>query len=271
MVAWLVLAAALQAGAGPDPAGQLCALVTPRGDLVGFQMLPGEAQGDTLGLVATPGSVWPSRRLTGDRASFEAAPSGKSWFAFGGREGLVLELGRPARDSQRQTATLSRRDGGRPGLPLAFGYCAPGGSAIAPAPLDPNADPNAIGADIPAFDPRRWPAEDCGLLLSDGRRMQFGFRLAAEDQVEFSSPGLWAGRRVTTTIRWLRVGGGVQLGAFNRRGGPSGTQTMIVESNGSRAAKLIHLLEVGDPSAVNQTGYGICGYVGLVRRPAREN
>lgn len=270
MVAWLLFAAALQAGASPDSAANACTLVTPRGDAVGFHLPPAEAQGATITLVAMPGSVWPSRTLTGSRASLDAPPSGKSWFAFGGREGLVLELARADRDLQRQTATLSRREGGRPGLPLAFGYCQQGRSLTGQAPSDPNADPDAIGADIPAFDPRQWPANDCSLLLSDGRRMQFGFRLAG-DSVEFSSPGLWSGRPVSVSIRWLRVGGGVQLGAFNRRGGPSGTQTMIVEGGGSRAAKLIHLREVGDPSAADQAGYGICGYVGLVRRPAREN
>ena len=271
MVAGLILAAALQPVPAPVSAQPVpvCSLVTPGGDRIGFLMLPWD-DGGVVGVIPTRGSVWPRRTLPAAPASVDRPPAGKYWLSFGGEPGLMLEL-EPAQPSARQTATLLRRQGRRPGLPLAFGFCEPGPRPTIYAPMNLDVDPRQIDADIPAFDPDQWPQNRCALLISDGRRMPFRFRLSGPRTAAFSGDGLWSGRTVTAPIRWLRAQGGVQLGAFERRGGPRGTQRMIVDPAAGQAGKMIYLSEIGDPSLAGQSGYGMCGYVGLVRRAVREN
>src|SRR5687767_6158227 len=125
-VAHFILSAALQSVALPAPAQLVpnCSLVTPAGDTVGFQMVPWDG-GGVVGVIATRGSVWPRRTLPAGPASVDRPPAGKYWLSFGGEPGLMLEL-EPAVPTARQTATLLRRQGRRPGLPLAFGFCEPG-------------------------------------------------------------------------------------------------------------------------------------------------
>jgi hypothetical protein len=175
----------------------------------------------------------------------------------------MLELGgQPAGQTQR-SATLFKRERGRVTLPVAFGFCED--RAIDATAAAPSSDPAAIGTDNPAFDPARWPEEDCGLIVSNGRRIRFRFTLTGETQLRLDSPDLWSGRPVSTTIRWQNSGDSTQIGAFGGNGGPEGAQMMFVET--PTAVKLIRFRELGDPSIPNATGYGICSYRGLVRRP----
>jgi hypothetical protein len=147
---------------------------------------------------------------------------------------------------------------------LAFGFCRlqPAPNSVIYRALDQAADPREIGASIPAFDPARWPGTRCGLVLSDGRRVPFQFTLAGEDRIRLSSPDLWAGRPITMDIRWGNIEGD-QAGTFSRRGGPEGLQIMSVM--GSSAARLIWLRQIGGQA---QSGFGICGYSQIVRRPS---
>jgi len=231
-----------------------CSLVTPRGDAIGFVLWGADNPGE-IRLSSAPGSAWPTRTVVGTRQGMSSALR----FAIGAN-GFVLELGSAAQGRQQQAVTLFLRDGQNATLPVAYGFCE---ERRPPAELDePGPDRNAVGTDNPAFDPAHWP-DDCGLILSDGRRLRFGFRLIGRDQARFESSELWSGRPVTTTIRWMNAN--LQAGSFSRRGGPEGVQMMFVQR--SQAVKLVRLQQVGEPSAPNLNGYGICGYNNIVRRP----
>lgn len=252
MVTATFLAAALQAAA-PAPAVPMCSLVTPRGDAVGFS-LRATANPDEIRLASVPGSAWPAHSVVGRQRG--------GGFAIGGSEGFLLELG-PSEARHQRSATLWRRNGRSASLPVAYGFCEerPASAAV---DEEPGAGGNEAGADHPAFDPARWP-QDCGLMLSDGRRIRFDFTLVDRDHARLESPQLWSGRPVTTDVRWINGRGGAQVGAFSRRGGPEGVQTMFIQR--AQAVKLIRLRQIGEPSAPGLSGYGICGYTNIVRRP----
>ncbi|MFL6862532.1 MAG: hypothetical protein ACJ8DZ_05980 [Allosphingosinicella sp.] len=264
MIAFLL--AALQGAPGPSPVPYACTLATPRGDAVNFTMmsLP-EGTGATI-VFADQGSVWPLRTLPAARGVIRPEPKNRRWFALGGSDGLVIEVSAAAAAAaaDKIPAALFGRKGRSLGVPLAFGFCAPRANpSIVFARLDRDADPVAVGQDIPAFDPRLWPQGDCGLLLDDGRRVRFGFTLDG-NRAELKSPALWAGKPRTVPIKWLD-GQGIQVGAFGH-GRLSGVQLMYVD--GSLAAKLIRFQD-RDPGAT-VGGYAICGYTDLVRRPVAQ-
>jgi hypothetical protein len=257
-----LVALALAQQPAPVASASGCALVAPNGDRIAFQVSSLSSNGDATGLISQTDSVWPSRTLVGNRMS-----PGRNSFGFGGERGLVIQMG--GAEGQIRTVAIHRRQGNRIGLPLAFGYCRPQSRVPAYRALDPTIAENEIGADIAAFDLSRWPEDDCGLILSDGRRMRFRFRLDPGGSVQLSSPDLWSGRPVAVPMRWGRPLNGLQVGTFGRRGGPSGTQIMHMDERRGNGVKLIALSNLGDGSAVNLTGYAICGYRGLVRRPSR--
>jgi hypothetical protein len=250
-----MLLAAVSQTAAPPLTLPTCSLVTPRGDSIGFFLWSAEDPTE-FRLTATPGSAWPARTLVGTQRT-GAAPRG---IAIGGSDGFLLELGPDSAGHQQRSATLSRRS--RQGaLPVAYGFCEERPAAAQAG--EPAADRNEVGADNAAFDPARWP-QDCGLMLTDGRRIRFDFTLADRNRVTLTSPQLWSGRPVTASVSWVS-GRGAQVGTFSRRGGPEGVQTMAVR--GGQAVKLIRLQQIGEPSAPGLSGYGICGYTNIVRRP----
>ena len=266
MVMTAAIALMLAQPAAPSQAPPLleCSLVTPAGETVGFVAPSWDESSDDIRLVGTEGSLWPTRTLPGQRGIMTGTPRAARMFAFGGGNGLALDIGESSQIQRLREARLYRRDGERVGLPVAFGFCrqlpAPG-SMIYRA-LDLSANPREIGANIPAFDPAQWPQSRCGLILSDGRRIPLQFSLSGQDQVRLSSPALWEGRPQTMAIRWGTIGG-EQAGSFSRRGGPEGLQIMSVV--GSSAVKLIWLRNIGGPAP---SGFGICGYKEVVRRPS---
>jgi hypothetical protein len=256
-MAALLLALAQPAAAEAVP---VCSLVTPGGNAIGF-FVGGDDAPDKIRLSATSGSIWPQATLRASRLS-----SGR--FAIGAeRRGLALELGSlPAGQTQR-SATLLLRDGERTSLPVAFGYCED--RPVDATAAAPSADPRAVGADNAAFNPARWPQYDCALLLSNSRSLRFRFTLTERNDLRLESRELWSGRPVSTTIRWAESPNSVQLGAFGSEGGPEGLQMMFVDDR-SRGVKLFRFRKLGDPSLPNVSGYGICGFTGLVRRPVME-
>ncbi len=256
----MVTAALLLALAQPAEPVPTCTLVAPGGQNIGF-FIGGDEAPDKIRLSATPGSVWPTATL---RATRMNAAGANLRFTLGGDQGgLVLELGGLAVGRTQRPATLFRREGQHTTLPVAFGYCEDRPvSATAPAPSD---DPAAVGADNPAFDPARWPQEDCALLLSDGRRLRFSFTLTGETQLRLGSPELWSGRTVSTEMTRLQARDSVQLGRFGSAGEPQGVQMMFVDQ--PLAVRLIRFRALGEPSMADLTGYGICGISGIARRP----
>ena len=256
MVALLLVLAQPAAAEVPDV--PVCSLVTPRGDDIGF-FIGGDEDPTRILLTPMAGSVWPARTI---RATRQAGLQ----FGIGQGDGFVLELGQDASGRPERSATLFLRQNRHVSVPVAFGFCeerrAPSESAQAAE------DQNNIGATDAAFDSANWPQHDCGLVLSNGRRARFNFNLTEGDRVRLESAALWSGQPVTVNIRW-RNANGVQLGTFGRDGGPEGVQMMFVD--GSRAAKLVRLQQLGDPSAPQLTGYAICGYSQIGRRPVRES
>jgi hypothetical protein len=240
-----------------------CALGTPNGDAVAFRIVSGDPAGkDEMWLAASEGSVWPTRTLVGDRARTD-----RDTFAFGGEHGLVLEM--YAAEGDIRPISIRRREGSRIGLPLAYGYCrSESHSTVIYPALDSSIPDDQIGDDIRSFDATRWPADDCGLILSDGRRMRFRFNLAG-NLVRLSSASLWSGRPVSLPIAW-QVRRGAQLGTFGRANGPAGDQTMYVSPDNQSAVKLINLSNLGDSSVAGQKGFAICGYRQLVRTAVQE-
>ncbi len=266
-----LLAAAAQPAPPQRLPAKICMLVTPGGDNVEFQILRWDDSGDHIGLLATQGSVWPTRTIPGSRTALDPDPASERRFALGGRDGVVLELGEPDRSGQWQTVTLFRRDGRRSGLPLAFGSCREGQAPIVFRAMDPAADPSAIGADIPAFDPQSWPRDNCALLTNDGRRLPVSYRLLDARRVQIAGAGLW-GRRVMTVER--RQGsvrrGRPSTSRFGRRGAPSGFETFFVQENPPRAVKLLSFEDLGGASGSSRSGFAMCGYDELVRRAAPQ-
>ena len=257
-LAFLALAAAQPAADGVP----VCTLVTPGGDPVGFYIGGDDAPG-RVRLSATSGSIWPAATLV---ASVTRSGTSLRFTLGTGPRGLTLELRSLAAGQTQRLASLFLRDGQNTTVPVAFGYCED-------RPVDahatpPSADPAAVGADHRAFNPARWPDDDCALLLSDGRRIRFTFTLTRDEQLRLASRELWAGRSLTMPMRWLESREFVQLGAFGgdaAAGGPEGLQMMYVDQR--RAAKLIRFRRLGEASMPNLSGYGICGYSGTVRRP----
>jgi hypothetical protein len=246
------------------PAMLECSLVTPAGDSVGFWAPHWDENSDEIMLVQGEGSIWPNRTLPGQSGIMTGTPHAARMFAFGSGDGLALDLGERGGDQTSRVATLYRRERQNVGLPLAFGFCRKRtAQPYIYRQVDVDADPRDIGANIPAFDPVHWPAADCGLILSDGRRVPFRFSLSGQDEVRLSSPELWAGHPVTMAIRWGTIDG-AQSGSFVRRGGPEGVQTMVV--SGTRGAKLIRLRQIVGRTGRDQTGFAICGYSQMVRR-----
>jgi hypothetical protein len=263
MVIAAMIALALSHQAGPDraAAGLACSLATPGSAVVDFVAPNWDESGDEIGIDGSSESVWPRTPLVGRRHVMTGSPGAGRMFAFGAGNGLALEVA-AGTNQELRSATLYRRDGRRVGLPLAFGFCAVRpDSAVSPMP-DRNADSADAGANIAAFDPARWPAGDCGLVLSDGRRVPFRFMLPNREQVRLWSPELWANGPVTMAMRWYG-GDRAMTGSFARSGGPSGRQAMAVSV--PFAARLIRLWQIGGPTAPGLTGFGICG-MQLVRR-----
>ena len=261
----MVAAYAFLALAAAQPAAEavpVCTLVTPGGNPVGFY-IGGDDAPNRVRLSPTSGSIWPAATLV---ASIERSGSSLRFTLGTGPRGLTLELRSLAAGQTQRLASLFLRQGQSTTVPVAFGYCED-------RPVDahatpPSSDPAAVGADLAAFNPARWPEDDCALLLSDGRRIRFTFTLTRDEQLRLASRELWAGRSVTLPIRWLESREFVQLGAFGgdgAEGGPEGLQMLFVDR--PRAAKLIRFRRLGDPGMANLSGYGFCGYPGTVRRP----
>jgi hypothetical protein len=246
-----LLLAALQAVSTASPPVPNCALVTPRGDDIRFFIWTDEGKDDAR-LSPLPSAAWPRATVVGVRRMERGVR-----FDIGSREGFVFELGAPTPGEAQRTATLFLRRGQYATLPVAYGYC-----QDAPVTIDPPepGDQSVVGADDPAFDPDLWPDDDCGLVLGDGRRTRFTFRLQ-RSAVRLQSADLWSGRPVTTPISWSPSG---NVGLFSQRGGFGGIQTMTIRGN--RAVKLIRLSQLGERSPPDLNGYGICGYRRIERR-----
>jgi hypothetical protein len=263
MVSVALIALALGQVADAAPLVPGCELVAPNGNSIAFRVVSGDPSArDEMWIVGEEGTVWPTRTLVGQRTR-----PGSNSFLFGGAQGLIVQIGEV--EGGVRSASVRRREGDRVGLPLAYGYCRERPRLNIYRAHDDTIGEDEIAADIPAFDPRRWPANDCGLILSDGRRMRFGFRLDTNGAVRLSSPGLWSGRAVSLPIRWENRPR-VQYGTFGRRDGPSGSQRMYIASDNASGVKLITLSNLGDASAAGQIGFAICGYRQLVRTAVQE-
>ena len=234
-----------------------CSLVTPRGDRIEFFIWGGDdpRQFHFTGL---PGSAWPSRTLAGTRTNL--APN-LPWFIIGGADGVALTLNPPVPGESLRAATIVARSRRLTPMPLAYGYC---DERPAPERAEPPADRNATEADSPVFDPALWPDQDCALLLSDGRRVRFRFTLDGNNRVRIQSDALWSGAPATALVRWV-TGSQVNRATFTSPDGPQGDQMMMV--NGTRGSKLVRFLRLGGGSPPGMSGYGICGYRSIVRRP----
>ncbi len=253
-----VLLAALQGAATTTLPVPNCALVTPRGDDIRFFIWSAEGD-DNIRLSPLPSAAWPRSTVVGVRRRMERGTR----FDIGSREGFMFDLKAQSPGESQRTATLFLRDGQRVTLPVAYGYC-----RDAPVTVEPSepGDQTDVGANDPAFDPSLWPDQDCGLVLADGRRTRFTFRLQRSNRVTLQSAELWSGRPVTTPIQWMP--GDMQVGLFSQPGGFGGIQQMIIY--GDRAVKLIRLSQLGERSPPDLNGYGICGYTGIERRPTRQ-
>jgi hypothetical protein len=265
----LALAATAEPSSAPPAEPQLCSLVTPAGDAISFTIVGLSDASDEIGLVPSQESVWPERTLPAARGFVKPEPPGNRWFALGGGDGLVVELGSAGPVRSRRPAVLLRRHIHRAGLPLAYGFCEAPAQPITViyAPVDPAADPTQVGQGLPAFDVKRWSERSCAVLLDNGRRTSLRFAIKPGNALELASPLLWRGKTLRLPIRWSDAPG-AQVGTFGRRGGPAGTQTMIVD--GGAAGKLIHFADVGDESMPGVTGYGICGYQGVTKKAVIE-
>ncbi|HTU12767.1 MAG TPA: hypothetical protein VMG08_17895 [Allosphingosinicella sp.] len=261
-----LLAAAAQAAAPAAAQAEICTLVTPRGDLVRVAAMAWSSDGTQLGLIPVAGGVWPREAIVGTRNRAGRGRAGGPRFLFGNARGLAFELGERLASQPARSATLFRNAESGPGLPLAFGYCAFGPAPPAEDAVDTSAQPAAVGADIPAFDPALWPEQDCAMLLGDGRRIRLGFDLRGRDAVSLSSAELWGGRRLMADMRWLPSG----VGLFDHDGGPTGTAANYGVDSGSSAAKLISFQSLGGNAAESLKGYAICGYQAVVRRAVAQ-
>ena len=263
MVSALVfLAATSMAQAAPAAdAVPACSLVTPGGHAISFFIGGDDAPG-MIQLSATSGSTWPAATL---RAAPARTASGLRMVLGADRRGLALELGSAAAGQAQRSATLFLRENQRSTLPVAYGFCED--RTVNETATPPAANAGMAGADNPAFDPGGWTAEDCALILSNGRRLRFDFTQTSATVARLDSRELWSGRPVTTQVRSLQRS--EQVSAFGEAGGtgPEGIQMMIVAP--PRGAKLIRFRQLGDPALANVTGYGICGYSRVERRAAQ--
>lgn len=233
-----------------------CALLAPAGEAIVFNVAPG-ARGSAAALVPAEGSAWPSTIAS---ARLRGGTAGGFGLIVGGEGGVVLDIAEPAGGQRRATAIVSRWNGSRGVLPLAFGFCV----ADAAAPSAGQAS-GAVATDVPAFDPERWP-NDCALLLGDGQRHRLSYhRRERGDGVTIQGPALWNGRAVTAR---LREGGGGQARFEASGDGPAGSE--LLQTDGRRASKIIHFQRTGDPSSPDMPAYAICGYRQVVRLPNRE-
>jgi len=270
MTSAALIAGALAVQAAPPALVPTCALVAPNGASIGFKMTPWEPEDDTMGLIATEGSVWPSAVLVGDRVTrMPARYAGRAW-AFGGDEGIIVLLGDADAGRAWQPVTLFRRAGARIGLPLAYGFCRPAPRYTIHAAYDP-ANEYAIGDGIAAFDPARWPEGDCALILQSERRLRIRYGLQNATTVRFQSAGLWGRRPITVPLARDPVQQrGMSRAHFERRGGPTGDELFFADESGGNAVKLLIFRDLGGAAAHDQAGFAICGYRGVTRRAAQQ-
>ena len=248
MVASLIAAVLAQAAVATEPP-KLCLLVTPAGHTVGFQI---ELAAEHARLVAAEGSIWPVD------ARVASVSSAQNRFAL---DDLLLVLEGESTGGQRQVATLSRASERQHHYPVAYGYCQQDADSGHPWQSG-QANQAATGDNAAAFDPRRWPEDRCGMILSDGRRMAMRFHLAGPDRVAMVSTNLWGRQPVMAR---LRAGT-----SFSGPNGLSGARELVMLEREQMGADLIRFRNLGDPSAAGLTGYAICGYSRLVRRPVRS-
>jgi len=259
MIAFLTLVLA-QPGAAEAADVPACSLITPRGDPVSFFIWADPAP-ERIRMSALPGSVWPSGTVVATRPS----GGGANRFVLGDRKGLILELSPQAQGRTQRSATLFESENARARVPVAYGYCQD--KPVAADPPEPSSNRDAVGAGHVAFDSAQWPDGDCGLLLSDGRRIRFDPTLQSRrDELQFTSTNLWSGRPASARVRFSESGG-AQIGHFGDQAGPQGVRLMVVDR--SRAAELYRFQNLADPAVAGLTGYGICGHRKVVRRPSR--
>lgn len=254
MILGTLLLALAQPAASAADTMPTCSLVTPRGDRVEFFIWGGDDP-NQFNFTGVPGSAWPRHTLAGSRQTLER---NVPWFVIGGADGVALMLNAP--DGGRRAATLVSRNRRLAMLPLAYGFC-----EERPAPQTAEAPParEATEADSPVFNPELWPADDCALLLSDGRRIRFKVTLMPLSDVQFQSEVLWPGAPVTTRLRWATD----SRADFSSPNGPQGNQLFMI--NGTLGTRVISLRRLGGASPAGLSGYGICGYRGLHRAPNR--
>jgi hypothetical protein len=231
-----------------------CSLVTPRGDRIEFFMWSGDnpAQFNFTGVA---GSAWPTHTLAGTRGNLTPNVRG---FIIGGADGVALTLSAQEAGATRRAATIVGRGPRHAGLPLAYGFCE---ERPAPRTAEPPASLDAAEGDSPAFNLDLWPFQDCALLLSDGRRARLVYQERGDSDVRMQSQALWSGRPVTTTLHWSDP----SRASFDSPDGPEGNQLFLV--NGWRAVKVIRLRRLGGGESEDLSGYGICGYRAVERRP----
>jgi hypothetical protein len=241
----LIVAALVQAAVAAEPA-ELCSLVTPGGHTVAFKI---ETAVEQARLVPAEGSIWPVG------TAVASASSAQNRFDV---DGFRLTLDGETGDGQRAVATLSRASERHNYYPAAYGYCQQD------AADGPSGQTNQAAADgyAAAFDPQRWPEDRCGMILSDGRRIAMLFQLRGPDQMAMVSTGLWGRQPV---VARLRAGT-----SFSGPNGLSGSRELVILEREEMGADLIRFRNLGDPSADGLTGYAICGYTRIVRRPARS-
>jgi hypothetical protein len=251
-----LLLALAQPSAGAVATMPTCSLVTPRGDRIEFFIWSGDDPSQ-FNFTGVPGSAWPTHTLAGTRGTLGRNATG---FVIGGAGGAALALSAQDAGTRRRAATIIGTSQGLSSLPLAYGFCE---ERPAPETAIPPADREATEADSPAFNPDLWPEEDCAMLLSDGRRIRFKFTLLGPSDLRIQSQALWSGRPVTTRLQWSTSGQG--QARFDSPDGPAGDQLFVV--NVPRAARVIRFRRLGGGEAAGLSGYGICGYRAIQRRP----
>lgn len=249
-------AIALQPPAAETAELPVCTMTTPRGDNLRF-FLWGDPAPNLMRMSSLPGSVWPTGTIVGVKQGADG-----SRYRLGGRDGMVVELSRQTPGRAERAVTLFSRNGEREGLPIAYGYCQD--EQVTANPPEPGPDQNLVGADNAAFDSEQWPDQDCGLLLSNGRRTSFDPELRPNEELRLRSADLWGGQPVSTRIRWANRNG-AQVGSFGDSDGPQGIRVLAV--SGTRASVLFRFQDLRDPTLEGVSGYGICGVRRIVRRP----
>ena len=252
-----LLLALAQPSAGAVATMPTCSLITPRGDRIEFFMWSGDNPSQ-FNFTGVPGSAWPTHTLAGTRGNLARNGSG---FMIGGADGVALTLSAQEPGATRRAATIVGRSTRHAMLPLAYGFCE---ERPAPETAEPPANLDATEGDSPAFNLDLWPTQDCALLLSDGRRVRFKFVDRGIRDVRIQSEALWSGRPITTALRWSDP----SRASFNSPDGPEGNQLFL--ANGWRAVKVIRFRRLGGGEPVGLSGYGICGYRAVDRRPNSE-